>query len=123
MTEKYIPELLRKPNIQSVIELLDDGVGIIEKATNQLEDMDNESKLQWTQEPPTIEGYYWIISDSCPTDGPIVVSFLQNKSTAGHKWIYKTGDSGPYEIELDCYNCNYWWYGPIEKPELIGITK
>lgn len=78
---------------------------------------------QWTQEKPTVPGWYWTIVNSVVFRGDLETICVEvedkqhyhNKkfkvvNAPGNEWIMSTKD---YE----------WWYGPIEAPALPEENK
>jgi hypothetical protein len=70
----------------------------------------SEEVFNWTTTPPTVEGWYWV----CTNKGvPHVVKVgLFGTGQTGNLWVYETGHSQAYD--LDVYD---YWLGPIPVPE------
>lgn len=67
--------------------------------------------LQWTKEPPTLDGFYWargtfkVTTEKTETTTAIIIADPEN----GH--AYFLGSEVPSELsEWD------WFYGPLEPP-------
>jgi len=68
--------------------------------------------MKWTENYPTKEGYYWVLSRGHNSYYTFIAEFYEN----GHGQIYRSGPDFEAWFQKDHKNCLF--AGPLKEPEL-----
>lgn len=72
--------------------------------------------MEWTQELPTKPGVYWVHGDEWVNIVRVDPPYYSTESWDRYASVERFGTGDSYELRY-LKQEEWWWYGPMERPE------
>ena len=76
--------------------------------------------MKWTQETPGESGFYWFARKYLSRGG-YYVGIIEIRGVPGDLFAFRIGIDVEFSLKTNKPRDNWWWQGPLEKPEFVEV--